>query len=220
MQAECSNLLLYSGYDSTYWTASISPASVSDSFGTRCDFTRVSVSLDNTTSVINGVTTWESTGRFESAAVDVSSLTDVCFSVVVGPHQESTSPELIITAGYTDASSSDTTLVTRTTKSSERVWWSRPIGDIVDNTSALQFWFNVASTGKYWWDDAQVEDAENPGEFIKTTSASVVYDTDTPLMTVRKVCPRCRERLLRTSAIYTNHTASVDAPVPMEHQEP
>jgi len=218
VQPESENQFLYSSYDDTFWTATEAVANY-NSIGTRGDKTRVHIANDNTLSMIDGVATWDTAAKLSAAITDVSGMTNVCMSVHVGAHQASLTPSVTLSAGYVASDSSVVTMVTRASKSAQRVFWTLPVASLTSDTSATVFWFAASSSGDYWLDDFQLEDDTSPGEFLATSGTAESYGVDTALMTVRKVCPSCRERLLKTTAIYTQHRSPVSEPIPMATQE-
>ena len=213
LQPQSENQFLYSSYNSAFWTAD-DASSGNTSIGTKGDLARTTVSAASVVSLLNGTATWDTSTTLTSAAVDVSSMTNLCMSFHVGPQQDSTTPELTVSSGYFAQ-----TKVTKTGKSGDKIWWTVPVADLIGSAAAVTFFVTITATGNYWLDDFQLEDATSPGEFIATTGAASSYSVDTALMSVRKVCPNCRERLLNTTGVYRPYGSSIEDPIPMDQQE-
>ena len=82
--------------------------------------------------------------------------------------------------------------------------------------------FYITVTGSNWWADRmQLEkNATVPGQFVKTSGSTVSNTTDQTLMTQRKVCPNCVERVLSKSERFGRTDESpIDGPVETWAQE-
>jgi hypothetical protein len=84
-------------------------------------------------------------------------------------------------------------------------------------------YFTVTITGTDYWfiDDISIEgDVTKPTQFLTTSGTAITSQLATPTMAVRKVCKRCRERLLRTSEQYGRSEAPwIEPPINVDIQE-
>ena len=191
------NYIQQSSYASG-WLCDASDAGTISS-GSYADRMRIVVSDDNTRTESFGVQTWDGAGTFYGLGADISSWTSFVFAADVGPYDRETSPEMTFTLGLID-SDGNNPVVYRTviTAGSTRAWFTLNIADLPAGKTAAALYPYVAttSTNKWWVDRLQLEkDVVKLGTFVPTLGSSVDR-IDTRMMTVRKVCPDCREPLL------------------------
>jgi hypothetical protein len=113
---------------------------------------------------------------------------------------------------------------TWTINTQTRVWWTATPAEVIAAGAALTtvgFYIAVAGDGYWWADRMQLEkDATVPGQFVRTSGSTVDNTTDRTLMTQRKVCPNCVERILSKSERFGRTDESpVDDPVDTWAQE-
>lgn len=228
-----------SSYDSDYWSvddASDVTSTTVGTYGKRCDDVRLSLGDDNTLTYINSPKVWEGNGtvRMDNATGSFSDSSDLTFSVVVGPHEQNTSPSMTVAVGLTNAAG-DSKQVLRTwtdIKTMTRVWANEEV--LTMNTYGLgqgsyRFYFQVTNDGKWWWDEAQIEanvnslpneTAGTPENFVRATGSNVSNQSERQLITQRKVCPNCVEYVLSKSERFGRTDESpVDEPVDTLSQE-
>jgi len=203
LAAEGSNYLNYSSYNVSGWTIRTAADAGVISIGPYADRARVRVADDNTLTEILGSQTMTGTGALTTdQGIDASSWTSLVFAVDVGPYHRSTSPELTVVLSLcdSDGSSNLETLATFTTKGDMRAWGTIDIADMPASKSSSELYFRVdvtPATGEKWWVDRMqvAKDMVKLGTFVPTSGASVDR-IDTTMMTMRKVCTNCRERIL------------------------
>ena len=225
LAAAGSNYLTYSSYSASGWTVDTATSAGVISIGPYADRARVSVSDSNTLTEVLGSQTWLGSGVLRSTAgVDASSWTSLVFAADVGPYQQETSPEITFTIGLCDSDGTNKEeYASRTTKGNLRVWFTVNIADLPagKSASALYFYISATAVGKNWWADRLqvMKDVVKLGTFIPTSGSSVDR-IDTPMMTVRKVCPDCREPVLSRSERY-NRAAELrnEEPIALDIQE-
>jgi len=222
---EANNYALYSTYNTGFWTSDATDGgtiSISDGFA-RCR-----IADDNTVTEIKGAQTWTDAGTIVSnTAVDGSSFSRVTFACDVGPYHRSEGPTLTVVIGVCDDGKS-TVYGSRTftTKGHQQVWYSATISSLTTagaTSSALYFFITVTPSSSdyaYWFADRfHIEaDTSRPGTFTPTKGTAVAHSADSAVMTVAKVCPECRERLLNTSDV-GKPRREVEAPIPVDVQE-
>ena len=233
LDKKAENYLGMSSYDGTYWVCDgVDEGSVS--YGTRADNARLTLSDANVLSYINGVQTWSGTGtmRSTSATVNLSANGSITFSAHVGPHEQNTSPSMTVELGIANSDGTSTQLIkTWTINTMTRVWFTElksvltayalgPGGD------AWYFYVKVTNAGKWWIDELQMEsntDSGTPEVFVASTGAGRTYVSNTAdrsLLTQRKVCASCSERILSKSERFGRTDESpIDEPVETWAQE-
>ena len=221
LAAAGNNYIQQSSYASG-WLCDASDAGTISS-GPYADRMRVVISDDNTSTESFGVQTWDGAGTFYGLGADVSSWTRFVFSADVGPYDRETSPETTFTIGLIDTDGLNKEVQrTITTSGALRVWFTMDVADIPAGKSAsnLRPYIATATTNKWWVDRLQLEkDVSRYGAFIPTTGSSVDR-TDTAMMTVRKVCPDCREPLLSKTEQYSKIAEQrTDEPIALDIQE-
>lgn len=224
LAAAGSNYLSYSSYNATGWSTSGLTDKGVISIGPYADRARVSISDGNTATEILGSQTWSGDGHlYTASSVDVSSWTSLVFAADVGPYHRSDNRDLTIILSTCDASATvEDTLGTWAINSDTRVWATINIASMTRDSSALYLRLDVTpGTGEYWWADRfQLEkNATRPGTFVPT-SGSTVDRVDTPSVTMRKVCPSCRERVLSKTNRYGRGVENrTDDPIAVHNQE-
>ena len=184
MQPAGSNLLLWSDYNSTFWTSTAADAGTI-SYG---PFDRHTTTLVEDTWVVTGEQTWTGNGKITSSSVDVSALSNLCFRVVsVGQSHIDYEP-MTVELGYNDGA--DHAQTTVTCVGDETPWW------VLANPglTSVSFYIKATTTGNWFFCGASLEDSGRPGLFLPTSGASrnvlVPYKKSGPVV----VCPRCRAR--------------------------
>jgi hypothetical protein len=220
------NYIPYSSYSATGWTTSGLTSQGDISIGPYADRARVVIGDDNTRTEAFGSQTWSGDGHLYTATpVDVSSWTSFVLAADVGPYHRSTARSLTVVLQTCQSDGTvDDILSTWRIGHDCRVWGYTPIAGLSVNTSSAYFRIDVTpETGQYWWVDRiqLIKNATsiNGQAFIPTTGASVDR-VDTPMMTVRVVCPSCFERpRLRTEQRNREYEQRVEDPIPVEIQE-
>ena len=118
-----------------------------------------------------------------------------------------------------------------------KVWANAEVTDLIatglgtQNGDYYQFYyyFQVVNSGYWWIDEMQYEvnvqslptSAEGmPENFVRTAGATASNQSERGLVTTRKVCPSCRETVLRKSEKFGRQDESpVDDPVETWNQE-
>ncbi len=225
LAVEASNYLTYSSYSASGWTVDTSTDEGVISIGPYADRARVSVSDGNVSTEILGTQTWGGSGVLRStSAIDATTWTSLTLGADLGPHERETSPSTAFTMGLCDSDGTNKVQYTAwTTSGSTRAWFTMNLADLPASKtiSTLYFYISVTAVGKKWWADRlQVsKDVTKLGAFVPTSGSSVDR-TDTAMMTTRKTCPNCRERLLSKSERYGKTVEQrTEAPVVVDIQE-
>ncbi len=194
-QSEQQNYLAASEYNATDWEASV--AVENTAWGLFPDDRMPSFDSSYTVTWTNGLATYDGSATVRTlAGVDVSAWTSLVFSVYVGAHQESLTPELAITIGLASEDGLTTqVLKTKTTKFAGRIWATVTPAEITSiSISAVCVYITVVGTGKWWFERAQLEkDVVTPGRPIKTSGTAVAETAQRTVIDMVKACPRCRE---------------------------
>jgi len=228
------NYFTYSTYNTNLWTVDTAvdagAISVGSSNGLRCRFkvpyTESSPGTGMTLTEAYGSQTWTGAGVFRSdTATDVSDATNITVSAQAGPYQASTSPETVFAMGVCDSAGDNKSLQrTWTVKGTMRVWFTMPVASITAPLSSSSAYFYIAvtpGTGQRWWiEDLQLEkDVLKPGTFVPT-SGTAVDTTESQKMTVRVVCPDCREPLQKIKTGIGRPRTEMEHPIGSDIQEP
>ena len=231
VKSEGTNYLLYSSYNSSFWSCDASDVDTIG-IGPHADDSRVSIALDNTVTQVYGSQTWSGTGTFRSTtSVDLSSLTTFTFSCEVAPVCSYSSnvaslEALTVAMGICDGDGNNKDLQ-RTWSgllSQTRCWFNMDVADIASplSSSGVYFYITVTVDGTNYWlvDDLTVEGGKSkPTTFLKAAGAAVSNSADTKSMTVVKACKNCREPLLRESEQFGRPRTEHEAPIPSDSQE-
>ncbi len=232
LDKKAENYFLYSSYDGSYWVCDATDEG-SVSYGNRCDNARTTLSDDNVISYINGVQTWSSAGvtdTMRTATISgVSSSTSVIvFSAQVGPHEQNETPSMTVEMGVTNSAGDSTQAVrTWTINGTTRVWFAETASVLeaygLGSGTAQYFYITITNAGKWWIDEMQLEAntvGSIPEVFVRTSGASASNQSDRTLMTQRKVCSSCSERILSKSERFGRTDESpIDEPVETWAQE-
>ena len=197
-----------SSYDGTYWVVDTASDAGSESFGTRADWARTTLTDYTTVGYINGVQTWEGDGVFRSETLSPETdATDIIvFSAHVGANERNTSPTMTVAMGVCDSDGSNTQVVrTWTINTMTRVWFAE-ISSVLEayalgSSSQQYYYIQITNDGDWWIDELQLEvnpTYSKPGRFVRTSS-TVIDQEDQSLLTSRKVCPSCLEPILSKS---------------------
>jgi hypothetical protein len=242
LNAAGQNYFVTSTYDSTNWACNGTDKG-NIAIGPNGDAETVSISIADGSAVTerNGEQTWSGSAKdFRSiTAVDVSGATTFCVSAEIGPwfpassgdsefdggHAAQTG-EVTVAMGLCDADGNNKALQRTWTaqRSQARVWFQMNVADIASPLASsgiyVYFTITLSASGPYWYvTSMQLEkNVTSPGVFKPTTGAAVDI-TDTKTLTVRKVCPRCREPLLRESQQFGRPRTEVESPIPTFGQE-
>ena len=235
MKAE--NYVTSPSYDSSYWSIDDTTNATSTtiaSYGNRCDNVRLSLDDDSNLTYINGVTTFSGSGtiRMTDAVGAFSDSSDLTFSVQVGPHEQNTSPSMVVVLGITNSDgSSKQALRTWNINTMTRVWVNEEVTTLNGyglGSNSFRFYIQVTNSGYWWFDEAQLEANTNslpqaagmPENFVRAHGSLVSNQSESSLVTSRKVCPNCRETVLRKSTKYgVQDEPPVDDPVETWNQE-
>lgn len=220
---EASNYLTYSSYSASGWSCDASDAGAI-SIGPYAGEARVVIDDSNTSTESFGSQTWDGSGTLRStSAVDASSWTSLVFAVDAGPYHQETSPEMTFTIGLCDSDGSNTEQqASFTTPGQIRAWFTLNISAIPAGKSAsgLYFYISTTSSNKWFADRMQVAKNATAMAQFAPTLGSAVDRTDTPSMTMRKVCKRCREPLLSKKDRYGRHSEiRTERPIAVDIQE-
>jgi hypothetical protein len=220
LQHAGSNSIIQSSWDNSHWADNDSADLGEISVGVYADYQRLSLDTSNDFTEKNGAHTVSTAKMLYTtvAMTDPSAWTNVCFSFEGGPYHRSTTPETTFTFGVYDIGDTATLYQQKswTTKTQRRMWWTATPAELTaDGVTLSTLGFYIVGTGSSWWADCfQCEDATEPGNFIATNGSAVTESVDAARKSVRKVCPRCRERVWRVSEQYGKPDESpIDMPV-------
>ena len=217
------NYLLYSSYNSDFWAVSTYSDGGEVSMGCYADRYRPRVAEGSTTEA-RGSQTWSGSASGTAAsgvlrsttATDISGLTNVCFSLYIGPyHAQADQTIKAVEMGFCDASG--TSIVAYQSYGSrlgQRLcWFTKPVADIDSGvtTSAAYVYakidiLNLATGADFWTDHMCLEDSTQPSQCRPvTTGAAVVRTGNTDVWRVPILCPECaNEKILKPSERYGN----------------
>jgi len=238
LQPEGSNYLTHSSYHTDQWTVDTSTDRSTIGYGPHGDKQRITIP-DAVAGVITPAytgcsQTWSAAGTLRSVttAIDVSGLTQFVFSVDVAQvlswsSNIASASDLTVAMGLCDSAGANTALQKTWTDVSGllRCWFQMDVADIASPLSSSGIYVYATVTPDtatdYWLvDDMSIEgDVARPTQFITTTGTAVTAQTATKVMAMRKVCPRCREDLLRESEPPSSHEQRVEAPVSSAPQQ-
>ena len=203
------NLLLYSSYDSSFWSCGATDRG-EISMGLYKDRFRARPVEGSATSEERGAQTWRGTGTIRTTtATDASGLTNVCFSQHIGAYHSQAEKIFSAVLGCCDSAGNNKVAIsTWTIRGAQQAWWSRTQAELTAlglTSSALYFYTTVTmetATSDWWVDLSCVQDAESPGSFQPYTSGTAV-DYAGPVYTEYKIpvlCPECApEPILKPS---------------------
>ncbi len=228
------NYLKYSSYDTAYWVSGATKAG-DFAVGSTGNYARIRVPDDNTLVEIGGSATFTGTGsaqitkNIQAEAIDMSSWTSLVFSAHVGPwgpYDATTLPSqeltVILRLQSWDGTSKDS-LVTRTILNGARIWGTINVADMTVTSSSVHVGISVtaASTAQYWIDDIMLEkDVTEPSQAIIKTKGTIITGVlDTTNLSVKRVCPSCKERLHKVSDLRGKPRREIEAPVSVDIQE-
>ncbi len=184
MQPAGNNLLLWSDYNSSFWTSTAVNAGLI-SYG---PFDRHTTTLVDETWLVTGEQTWTGNGKITSSAVDVSSLSNLCFRVVAVGQSHIDYQPMTVELGYNDGT--DHAQKTAVCSGDEMLWWTLPNSGL----TSVSFYIKATTTGNWYFAGASLEDATCPGLFIPTSGAARQIPLPVKLSGPVTVCPRCRAR--------------------------
>jgi len=145
--------------------------------------------------------------RMDTLSLASASTSVLVFSAQVGPHEQNTSPSMTVELGIANSDGSVTQLIRSWTISeTTRVWFAALSGDLaayaLGNGTEEYYYIKVTNAGKWWIDEIQLEAntiGSIPEVFVRTSGTYASNQSDRTLMTQRKVCSRCQERILSKS---------------------
>ena len=224
------NRLLYSSYDDSFWTVDTSTEVGYVSMGLFSGRYRpivVDVHTGDSVTEARGSYTVHSSGTVRSTtATDVSSLTNICFTIGLGPYHAQTVQSFTAVLGLCDASGENKTASrTWTVKGSKKCWFTLPVSSIESplDSSGIYVYADVTITGtaKWWFDGMQLEDAVKPSDFLPITSGVASVRTGNTIQwQVPILCPKCaRERILKPSERYGNFRTPEYVEIPDQSEE-
>ena len=238
LELAASNYIIQSSYDGSHWTTDDTAGLGAISVGANADWQRLSLDSDNDLTELNGAETFGIGTKIETTVEtdDLTSWDSLVFSAEVGPYHRSTVPAIKVELGVheTGAGTGYLALATWYINTQTRVWWTATTAELaaaaVDLTLfGLRITVNRPGTGigfglprsDWWADRMQLEkNVTVPGQFVRTTGSAVDNTTDRTVMTERKVCPRCCERILSKSNRFGKTNESpIDDPVETWAQE-
>lgn len=237
---EGNNYFTYSYYDGTFWTNDGTVTKQSNDWGLGPDSEDARVRIGSESGFTDTITTTEIGGAatflldsspaiiYTGSSTDISAYTSFVFGVYVGQyHANDDQAEMTVEIGNCNSDASSTySLKSETIRAGKHIWVRANIADLDANvdTSAAYFYIKVTASSDedyyFWVDWMQLEkDASRPGAFINTSGSALAYTTDQKLLTTAKVCPDCKEYLLRESEQYGRPRQEVEPPVQEEAQE-
>lgn len=227
LEKAANNYIIQSSYDNSHWTTDDTAGLGGISIGPNADWQRLSLDGDNDFSEINGAETFSTTKMIYTTAAltDVTAWSNLTFSADVGPYHRSTTPSCSVVLGVYNIGTLGSlfSLRTWTINTHQRIWWTKTPAQVLAAGAALTtIGFYIAVTGSSWWADRmQLEkNATKPGVFVSSSGSTVSNTTDQSLLTSRKVCSGCRERILSKSERFGRTDESpVDEPVETWAQE-
>lgn len=197
LQSLQQNYLHYSEYNSSKWSASVTPEYTA--WGLYPDLRYPTYDSSYNVTWNQGLAAYDGTATVRTTSgVDVSAWTSLVFSAYVGHHQLNTTPELAITIGLCSEDGLTTqVLATFTSKNTHRIWATVTPAEITAiSTSAVCVYVTVTGTGLWWFERAQLErDVVTPGRPVQTTGSQVEVTADRVVYEMAKVCPDCKETM-------------------------
>lgn len=191
------NYLAASEYNATDWEATVTPEYTA--WGLYPDERWPQFDSSYTVTWKDGLAAYDGSATVRTlAGTDVSGWTSLVVSAYVGHHQLNTTPELAITLGLKSEDGATTQILkTVTTKGIHRIWATVTPAEITSiSTSAVCVYITVVGTGLWWFERAQLEkNVTEPGRPIKTSGTKVEETAAATVMTMAKVCNKCRERM-------------------------
>ena len=200
-----SNLLLYSSYNSDFWTTTLDDAG-RISIGYYAQHFRPTFDSDYDGTEARGSQTWVASGKvYTSASTDISSLTNACFSIAVGAYHHQTVQELTAEVGFC-SSDGATEYYSRewTFKGQKLCYVSAPVATLVAAgvTAAATYQYVQVTisgaTSSWWWDHACLDAGLTPKNSRPVTRgaardlSSTRYRYYVPVL-----CPECAPERLR-----------------------
>jgi hypothetical protein len=150
------------------------------------------------------------------------------FSAQVGPHEQNTSPEMTVVLGVCNSDGSvKQAIKTYTIAGTTRVWFSEASatmeGYALGSGRRQYYYIQITNAGNWWIDEMQLEANTTTGapeNFVRTSGSLVSNQSETVMLTNRKVCPNCSEYILSKSERFGRTDESpVDEPVETWAQE-
>ena len=204
------NHLLYSSYDSSFWTVDTSTEVGNVSIGLYADKYRPRVSNDGTTVEARGSYTVHSSGTLRSTtATDVSGITDICFNLNVGPYHSQSTNELTVEVGLCKSDgTSQSAEKTWSIRGAHLCWFTIPVADIASpyDSSGIYVYADITidGTSKWWMDGMTLSNGVKPPMYRPiTTGEAKVRDALGFVWKTPILCQECAgERILKPSERY------------------
>jgi len=201
------NQLLYSSYNSAFWTCDAADAG-EVSMGVYADEFRPYVTDGTTLTEARGSQTWTgASGTYRSTvATDLSGNTNLLFVTWVGAYHAATVQEISAVLGVcTSDGVSKEALGTWTVPGMRACWVTYPVASlsaaVTPSSSAVYFYVDITATNATddWWIDHHcVHDAVKPNwdhlPFTSGTAASYTGNSFNMLLPV--LCPKCAPEYL------------------------
>ena len=225
LELAASNYIIQSSYDDSHWTTNDTADLGAISVGANADWQRLSLDSDNDLTELNGAETFSGGKKiYTTVATDnLNSWDSMVFSAEVGPYHRSTTPDITVTLQVNTIASPPIDVRAWTINTQTRAWWTTTRDELAAlGANPADCGFTILGVGGSWWADRmQLEKhATVPGPFVSTSGSAVDNTTDRTIMTERKVCPRCCERILSKSNRFGRTDESpVDGPVDTWAQE-
>jgi len=233
------NYFPYSDPGAGGWTANNLVGMGYLAVGALGQYARTKVSDTNVVSEVNGAYTAKLDNVIDgtaylwtSSALNISSWTSFTLSACCGPwgpysSDAVPSQELKVTLGVaipTEIGAKQQFGHEWTVRESRRVWATGKIADITigDNTAAFFYLKVVGENGVYIWAENFMleKNVTRPGDAIIVTRGTAIDNAaDATKMSVIKVCPSCRESLVKTSELTGTPRREIEPPVAMDVQE-
>jgi hypothetical protein len=168
------------------------------------------------------------------ASPNFSRASTLTFSAQVGPHEQNTSPEMTVVMGICNSDGSvKQAIKTYTISGTTRVWFAENSGTLADYglgpaNQQEYYYIQVTNAGSWWIDELQLEanassmplQTGHPENFVRTSGALVSNQSETEMLTNRKVCPNCSEYILsKSERLGRTDESPVDEPVETWAQE-
>jgi hypothetical protein len=132
--------------------------------------------------------------------------------------------EIVVVAGLCDSNGANKSQQrSKTIRAGYKIWFTVDTSDISSPLSSSAIYPYIGVTGATAnWGVSRIQlekNATKPGAYVSTSGAAVEYATDTKLRSMRKVCPKCKERVKRISESKGRPTLVVEPAVQTWNQE-
>jgi len=195
------NLLLYSSYNSDFWTCDTATDAGCVSIGLYADHFRPRISgSTNAVTEARGSQTWTASGLYRTnTSVDISGYTNVYFAIHVGAYHAQSTQTLTVAIGFCDSSGSTKyQMASFNVMGQKRCWFTSAVADLDAGitTSAAYLYADVTISGassKWWADGAILCDRTTHPIWIPQTKGAAKSATGTGHKWRRPIlCKECR----------------------------